>query len=218
MIDFTAARTAMVDCQVRPSDVTLYPVIEAMLSTPREEYVPRNLRSVAYAADHLGIGEGRYILDSRVMAKLLDALAIQPNELVLDIGCGLGYSTALIAHLAEMVIAVEADENMAAEAGRILVEHSADNALVLNGVLADGAVQHGPYDVIVIEGGVEDVPEAIIAQLKVGGRMAMIRMQGALGQCVVGHKTENGIDWRRAFDAAAPVLGGFNAASEFLFT
>lgn len=218
MIDFTAARTAMVDCQVRPSDVTLYPVIEAMLSIPREEYVPQNLRTVAYAADHLDIGEGRFVLDSRVMAKMLDALAIQPDELVLDIGCGLGYSTALIAHLAEMVIAVEADESMATEAGRILVEHSADNALVQNAPLADGAKQHGPYDVIVIEGGVEVLPDTILDQLKTGGRVGMIRMQGALGQCVIGHKTENGIDWRRAFDAAAPVLGGFNALSEFSFT
>ena len=90
MTDFNAARIAMVDCQVRPSDVTLYPVIEAMLAIPREEFVPRDMRDVAYASDHIPLGPDRVVLDSRVMAKILDALNIQPDDMVLEIerwGC-----------------------------------------------------------------------------------------------------------------------------------
>ncbi len=217
MIDFADARRNMVDCQIRPSDVTLYPVIEAMLSVPKQEFVPRDLRPVAYAADTLDLGEGRFVLDNRVLAKMLDALNVQPDELVLDIGCGLGYSTALLAHLAEMVVGVEEDSDLATEATRILVDQHVDNALVINADLVEGAAKHGPYDVIVIQGGVEDLPDSIADQLKLGGRIGMIRMQGALGKCVVGLKRKSGIQWHPAFDATTPVLPGFARAPEFTF-
>ncbi len=217
MTDFNAARIEMVDCQVRPSDVTLYPVIEAMLSVPREEFVPRDMREVAYASDHILLGLNRVVLDSRILAKMLDALNIQPDDLVLDIGAGMGYSSAVIAHLAEVVIAVEEIEVLANEAERILSEQSADNAVVQVGILAEGAPKHGPYDAIIIEGGIEQVPDALLNQLKTGGRIAVIRMENALGQCMIGRKTASGVDWRWSFDAAAPVLPGFENPAKFLF-
>lgn len=217
MTDFVAARTAMVDCQVRPSDVTLYPVIEAMLTVPREEYVPRNLREVAYASDHIALGPNRVVLDSRIMAKMLDALNIQPTDMVLDIGAGLGYSSALIAHLAEAVIAVEENEILAGEAERILSEQSADNAVIQIAKLAEGAPEHGLYDAIIIEGGVEQVPEALVDQLKTGGRIVAIHMKKALGQCMIGLKTTSGVDWRWSFDATAPILPGFEHPPSFHF-
>lgn len=217
MTDFVAARTEMVDTQVRPSDVTLYPVIEAMLSVPREEFVPRDMREVAYVGDHIKLGPNRVVLDSRVMAKMLDALNIQPSDLVLDIGAGLGYSSALIAHLAEAVIAVEENEILATEAERILSEQSADNAILLTASLTEGAPKHGPYDAIILEGGAEQVPDALLDQLKVGGRIAVIIMNGALGKCMLGLKTERGVDWRWSFDATAPILPGFEKPAAFSF-
>ncbi len=217
MTDFATVREAMVDGQVRPSDVTLYPVIEAMLTIPREDYVPEALREVAYIGDHLPLAERRVVLDARVMAKMLETLAIQPNELVLDIGAGLGLSSALIAHLAEAVIALEADEDMAKEAEALLASHDVDNAIVEIGPLAEGAPKHGPYDVIIIEGGVGEVPQALVDQLKTGGRMAAIFMDGALGRCMLGLKSDSGMDWRWAFDAAAPVLPGFEKQTIFAF-
>ncbi len=207
----------MVDGQVRPSDVTLYPVIEAMLTIPREDYVPDELREVAYIGDHLPLGGGRVVLDARVMAKMLEVLAIQPDELVLDVGAGMGLSAALVAHLAEAVIALESDERMAKEAEALLAGHDVDNAIVETGPLAEGAPKHGPYDVILIEGGVGEVPGALIDQLKTGGRMAAIFMDGPLGRCMLGLKSESGIDWRWAFDAAAPVLPGFEKRTIFAF-
>ncbi len=105
----------MVDTQVRPSDVTKFPIIDAMLRVPREIYVPAAMRDVAYVGENVDLGGGRVVLDPRVLAKMLNALDVQPDEMVLDIGCGLGYSTAVLARLAEAVVAVEADAEMAAD-------------------------------------------------------------------------------------------------------
>lgn len=215
MVDFQAARIAMVDGQVRPSDVTLYPIIEAMLAVPREVFVPSDKRSIAYAGEDIDLGEGRVTLDPRVLAKMLEVLNIQPNELVLHIGAGLGYSTAVMARLAEAVIAVEENDAMAGEAAARLSDQSADNAVVHVGALTSGAAEHGPYDVILIEGGVEVVPEALVAQLKVGGRMAVLEMQGINGTCRIGRQTSSGIIWKNAFNATASVLKGFSADATF---
>ena len=217
MTDFATVREAMVDGQVRPSDVTLYPVIEAMLSVPREDYVPGALREIAYIGDHLPLGDGRVVLDARVMAKMLETLDIQPTELVLDIGAGMGLSAALIAHLAEAVVAVEPNEAMAKEAEALLASHDVDNAMVEVAPLHEGAPKHGPYDVIVIEGGVGEMPDTITSQLKTGGRIAAIFMDGALGRCMLGLKTKDGMVWRWSFDAAAPVLAGFEKRTIFAF-
>jgi protein-L-isoaspartate(D-aspartate) O-methyltransferase len=115
MTDFATRRTMMVDTQVRPSDVTKFPIIEALLSVPREAYVPRALREAAYVGENLVISPRRVMLEVRTLAKLLDALDIQPDELVLDLGFGLGYSTAVIARLAEAVIAVVEDADLAGQ-------------------------------------------------------------------------------------------------------
>lgn len=149
------------------------------------------------------------------MAKLLDALDVQPTELVLDVGCGLGYSAAVIARLAETVVAVEEDETLAAEAQRLLSEAGVDNAVVVTGKLSGGVVKCAPYDVITIEGGVEQVPEAILAQLKDGGRIGAVFMDGAVGTARVGYKAEGGVSWRSVFNASAPVLAGFRAPRGF---
>jgi len=217
MTDYKAARTAMVDCQIRPSDVTRYPIIHAMLTVPREEYLPNEAQAIAYMGDHVEIGHGRVCLDPRVLAKLIDALRIQPNDLVLDIGCGLGYSTAVIAMIAEAVVALEQDEALAEGAAATLTAQGVDNAVVETGTLAEGAPAHGPYDVIILQGGIETLPTAIVDQLRPDGRIAMIEMKGELGVAQLGVKNANGITWRRSFDATAPILPGFSAEKAFVF-
>lgn len=217
MTDYKAARTAMVDCQIRPSDVTKYPIIEALLAVPREEYVPARSRSIAYIGDHLALENNRVILDPRCFAKMLDALNIQPDEMVLDLGCGLGYSTAVIAQLAEFVVAVEEDADMATEASANLSTQSVDNAVVIEGSICEGAAKHGPYDVIIAEGGVEDIPEAITDQLKENGRIAAFFLEGALGECRVGVKKNGKTSWRNVFSAAAPLLPGCAKEPQFSF-
>lgn len=215
MTDFAERRRVMVDTQVRPSDVTKYPIIEAMLSVPRENFVSGAQREAAYADQNIDLGQGRTLLEPRTLGKILDALDVQGDELVLDVACGMGYSSAVVARMAQMVIAVEGDEELAAEAQVQLSEIGADNAIVHVAPPHEGAAEHGPYDVIMVQGGVEDLPAPLLAQLKDGGRIAAIFMTGALGQVKIGYKTGEQISWRFAFNAGAPILPGFAAAKEF---
>ena len=215
MSDYTARRVMMVDTQVRPSDVTKFPIIEAMLSVPREAFVPADRSEAAYVGENVPLAPGRVVLEARTLAKMLDALDIQPGELVLDIGTGLGYSAAVIARLAEAVVAVEEDETLAAGATRALAAQGVDNAAVMVAGLAAGAPKHGPYDAITLQGGVEVVPEALLAQLKDGGRIGVVFMEGALGKVKIGYKEGGRMTWRFAFNATAPVLTGFAAARSF---
>lgn len=215
MSDFAALRTTMVDTQVRPSDVTRYPIIAAMLAVPREVYVPPALRETAYAGENVRLSARRVLLEARTLAKLLDALAVQPDELVLDVGCGLGYSAAVLARMADAVVAVEEDEGLAAEAQRTLSAQGVDNAAVIAGPLAAGSAKHAPFDVITLQGGVEQVPAALLAQLAEGGRIGAIFMEGALGVARIGYKIDGAVSWRDAFNAAAPVLPGFERTAGF---
>ncbi len=215
MQDYAARRTMMVDTQVRPNDVTKFPIIEAMLAIPREAFVPAPRREAAYVGENVDLGAGRVLLEPRNFAKMLDALDIQPNDLVLDIGVGYGYSAAVIARMAEAVVAVETTE-MAPKAEASLSINDVDNVAVVTGTLVEGAAKHGPYDAIVIEGGVEQVPDTITAQLKDGGRIGAIFMQGALGTARIGRKIDGTVVWRDSFNAAAPMLEGFTLAKDFI--
>lgn len=215
MQDFVTRRTMMVDSQVRPNDVTKFPIIEAMLTVAREDFVPAARREAAYVGENLPLEGGRVLLEPRSFAKMLDAIDVQPGDLVLDIGSGMGYSAAVIARMAEAVVVLETAE-MAPGAEAQLAVHDVDNAAVVAGVLAQGAPRHGPYDAIVIEGGVEAVPAAIEAQLKEEGRIVAIFMMGALGTARLGRKIDGTVVWRDIFNAAAPVLEGFTSAKEFV--
>ncbi|MCP4818705.1 MAG: protein-L-isoaspartate O-methyltransferase [Shimia sp.] len=215
MTNYTALRTTMVDTQIRPSDVTKYTVIEAMLSVPREAYVPSAKREAAYVGEHVELDNGRVVIDPRVLAKVLDELDIQSDELVLDVGAGLGYSSAVMARMAEAVIALEDDESRAEDAQTTLSEQGVDNAIVHVAPLTEGAAEHGPYDVVVMQGGVEQLPAAILDQIKDGGRIAALFVEGALGVVRIGYKIDGELNWRFAFNAGAPVLPGFEKGRAF---
>lgn len=205
----------MVDTQVRPSDVTRFPIIEAMLSVPREDYVPDDRRDAAYADINLDLGEGRVLLEPRTIAKMLDAMDVQPDEVVLDLGCGLGYSTALLARLGSFVIGLEEVPGWADEAQRNLSDHGVDNAAVIEGPLVEGVAKQGPFDVIVLQGAAEHVPQALIDQIKDGGRICVLFAEGALGTVRMGYKFDGVVNWRMAFNAGAPVVPGFERHHAF---
>ncbi|WP_170782715.1 protein-L-isoaspartate O-methyltransferase family protein [Ruegeria lacuscaerulensis] len=215
MTDFAARRRTMVDTQIRPSDVTKFPIIDAMLSVRRENFVPDAQREAAYVEGLLDLGNGRCLLEPRTLAKMLDALNISNDEVVLDIAPAMGYSTAVAAKMAQLVVAVEEDEELATEAQTVLMEADSDNAIVHVGPLEQGATEHGPYDVILIQGGVEHVPDALLAQLKDHGRIACLFMDGELGTVRIGHKSGERVTWRHAFNANAPVLRAFSTDRVF---
>lgn len=199
----------MVDTQVRPNDVTKFPIIEAMLTVPREAFVTDALKEAAYVGENLPLGGGRVMLEPRTLAKMLDALDVQVSDRVLDVGCGLGYASAVLGRMAATVVALENDDGRAAEARERLRANGTGNARVLCGPLAAGAEAESPFDVILVQGGVEDPPAALAAQLAEGGRIACIFVDGALGTCRVGHKLAGNVSWRYAFNASAPVLPDF---------
>ncbi len=215
MTDYAARRTMMVDTQVRPSDVTKFPIIDAMLRVPREDFVPSSKKEAAYVGENLDLGGGRVILEPRTLAKLLDGLDIAPDELVLDIGASYGYSSAVVAQMAQAVVAVEEDADMLREAQDAWLAADADTVIPHEGALTEGAAEHGPYDVILIQGGVAHVPETILDQLKDGGRIGCLFVDGALGEVRIGYKLDGQMTWRRLFNAGAPTLSGFERHSQF---
>lgn len=215
MTDYAARRETMVDTQVRPSDVTKFPIIEALLHVPREDFVPAALREAAYLGENLPLGAGRALLEPRTLAKMLDAIDLQPGDLVLDVGCLTGYSSAVVARIAEAVIGLEQDPGLAQEAEQVLAAQSRDNIAIVTGNLVAGAPRHGPYDAIIIQGGIEEFPEALTAQLREGGRVAGVFMDGPLGVCRIGRRQGDRIAWRDSFNAAAPVLPGFEKQRVF---
>lgn len=217
MIDFAAARKAMVDNQVRPSNVTRYAVIEAMLWAPREMFVPRGRREVAYAGAEVPLGQGRYLMDPRTFAMMVDAADIDDADLVLDLAPGTGYSTAVIARMCQTVVAIEPDAGFAATANTLMDRLEIVNAAVDVGPPAEGDAAHGPYDVIFVNGAVERLPETLSAQLKDRGRLVAIHRDGSAGRCRVFQRAGNALSGRTVFDATAPVLPGFEKPVEFVF-
>ncbi|GGM02682.1 protein-L-isoaspartate O-methyltransferase [Pseudooceanicola nanhaiensis] len=216
MADYAARRSTMVDTQVRPSDVTKFPIIDAMMSVPREIFVPADRREAAYLGENIDLGGGRVLLEPRTLAKMLDGLDIRGDELVMDVACAQGYSSAVIAEMAEAVVAVdEADRLNGAQES--LGQINADNVILHEGNPAEGAAEHGPYDAIVVEGGVEELPAAILDQLKDGGRIACLFMEGQLGTVRIGYKIDGRMSWRFAFNASAPVMPGFEKKRAFTF-
>ncbi len=215
MSDFQKRRVMMVDTQVRPSDVTKYPIINAMLSVPREDFVPDELREAAYADAPVTLAPGRALIEARTFAKMLDAVSVGSEELVLDIGTGFGYSAAVLARLGDFVVAVEEDDALAGEAEARLAQADVDNVAVITGPLTAGAAKHGPYDVIILEGAVEVIAPALIDQLSEGGRMVAIFADGNLGTVRLGQKIDGTMNWRFAFNGTAPILPGFAKETEF---
>jgi protein-L-isoaspartate(D-aspartate) O-methyltransferase len=217
--DGAALREVMVDTQVRPNDVTKFPIIAAMLHVPREAYVPAGREAVAYGELAIPLGGGREIAEPRTLAKMLDALDLGREDEVLVIGAGLGYACAVVAHVCRSVVAVEEDADLAAEAEANLSAQGVDNAVVLHGSMVEGAPKAAPFDAILIEGGVDEVPAALTDQLAEGGRVCAVFVDGAgrLGEARLGRRAHGRISWASEFNAGAARLPGFAVEPGFIF-
>lgn len=221
MTDYAIQRTIMVDSQVRPSDVTDRRIPRVMLELPREAFVPGPRHATAYADGHVPIGNdgtgSRVLLAPRLLAKMIQALDVGEGDAVLDIGCGSGYSTALLARLGRNVVAVEVDKALASRAEGALKSLGITNAKVTVAAHEMGAAAHGPYDAVLINGAVSDVPKAILDQLKDQGRLVAIRIENGVGRVSVWRRFAMQFDRRDVFDADAPLLPGFEPKAEFVF-
>ena len=218
MLDFAAARRMMVDCQVRTSDVTDLRLIAAMLSVPRERFVPKASAELAYLDTDLLVGAGaRALIKPMVLAKLLQAAEIKETDRVLVVGCASGYAAAVIARFAPHVSGTESDAALAAKARANLAGIGCGNISIQAAAAGDGEPAEAPYDVIVLNGATEIVPERLYAQLRDGGRLVGVFATSQPARATIVTCSHGDFGHRTLFDAAAPVLPGLERAAAFVF-
>lgn len=217
MSNSAAARRHMIESQIMPSGVNDPGLLAALEAVPREIFVPKSLQGVAYVDEDLEVAPGRYLMEPRVFAGLLLAAGLGEGDVVLDVGCGRGYHTAVLARLAGTVVALESDETLAAQASETLTELGVDNAAVVSGALAEGYPSQAPYDVIFLSGAVEEIPEALSAQLDPSGRLLAVIGAGGTGQATLTQRHGEALSHRSLFDAAIPPLPGFEPEPGFVF-
>lgn len=217
MFDAAAARRMMVDGQIRTADITNLELLAAMQAVPRELFVPPALVAQAYSDGEIRLGNGRVLLRSMTLAKLIQAANVRPGDHVLDVGCGTGYSSAVLSHLGASVVALEEDTALARLAETALATAVSPQVRIVEGPLPGGWPAAAPFDVILLEGATEVVPNELGAQLKPEGRLAAIFGGGPAGKAMVYRRIEGQLAGRAAFDAAAPVLPGFAAPAAFVF-
>lgn len=219
MSDYAAARLNMVESQIRANNVTEPVLVDAFLAVPRERFVPKGMEGIAYVDEDLSLGDGRYLIEPMVLARLIQLTQVGPTDLALVIGCGTGYSCAVLARLAAAVVGVEASEALADQAVATLGELSVDNAAVVKGSLTEGYPRQAPYNVILFDGAIDEVPPAIADQLADGGRLAAVVREGprGVGRGTVFMREHGVLSGRRAFDAATPLLPGLARKPSFVF-
>jgi protein-L-isoaspartate(D-aspartate) O-methyltransferase len=217
MFDAATARRLMVDGQVRTADVTDAALLDAMLTVPREQFLPPALASLAYLDADIQVGNGRALLRPMVLAKLLQAARIRPGERVLDIGCATGYSAAILARLGASVVALDEDADLAKAAQSALAGVGVANRDVVIGPLAAGWPAGAPYDLIFLEGAAETIPEALGGQLKPDGQLIGIGGRPPALKGMVYRFIEGRFVGLPIFDAGAGLLPGFRAPPSFVF-
>lgn len=217
MIDFEAARIKMVEHQIRTTDVTSHSVLRAFLSVPREAFVSEKAKPLAYLDADIELSPGRYLMEASPLAKLLQAAEITKNDRVLDVGAGTGYVAALLSHLAGSVTALESDSALCELAAAKLNALGCPNVTVVTGDLTKGYAAAAPYDLIFVNGSVEEVPAALLEQLAEGGRLVAVIGYGNAAQAKILLKEHGSISESSRFNLSVKPLPGFAKAREFVF-
>jgi len=216
-MDYAAARLNMVECQIRPNRVVDEAVVAAFASLPRERFVPVPLRGIAYVDEDLPLGNDRFLMEPMVLARLLEAAAVGPADIALDVGCATGYSAAVLSRLANTVVAVEEDRDLLAQATANFAALSIDNIALLEAPLAQGSPKQAPYNVILIDGAVDEVPKALLDQLAEGGRLVTVLGRSSPRRAMLIEKIGGTIARRPLFEAAVAPLPGFRTEPGFVF-
>lgn len=215
-MDYAIARQHMVDGQIRTNRVTDERLVEAIRSLPRERFVPERARARAYLDDDVEIAPGRYLMEPMVTARLIQAAEAKAEDMALVVGAGTGYAAALLAQLAHTVVALESDPALAQRASAVFGELAIDNAVVFEGPLDAGCPKHAPFNIIYLDGAVEQVPSALTSQLAEGGRMVGVMQDRGVGRATLWIKTGNAVSRRVLFDANVAPLPGFAAPARFV--
>lgn len=216
MPQFEKARRNMVDCQLRTCEVTSLPVLAAFDTVPRELFVPAALRDQAYLDRVIPLG-GRDLVTPMTFGRLVHIAQVTRTDKVLDVACGLGYSTAILAHIAGTVIGIESDAALAGQGEAILRSLALANASIRQSALTEVPKGEGPFDVVVINGAFEEVPEAFLPAVVDGGRLVGVSVRGGAGRAVVLTKNDGAWSERAYYNAAAPMIQEFRRAPAFTF-
>ena len=216
-MDYDAARHNMVESQIRPNRVTDPLVMAAMAEVPREAFLPKSLRGVAYVDNDIPLGNGRYMLEPLVLARLLQEAEIAASDVVLVIGCATGYCSAVLARMANTVVALESEPDLAEAATATLGELGIDTVACVEGALCEGYAKQGPYDVIFFCGAVPEIPVAIREQLSEGGRLVAVVSEGPMGKANLITRRDGLFSSLEKFDAATCLLPGFERRPSFVF-
>jgi protein-L-isoaspartate(D-aspartate) O-methyltransferase len=220
MVDFAQARRTMVDCQLRTFDISDTPLLDAMNTVPRERFVLPGRETLAYMDQAIPVTQGensRFLLAPMIVGRMIQALAVEPGNRVLDVACGLGYTCAVLARLGASVVGLEDRESLAAAAGERLASTGTTGVTLAVGQLDRGHADGAPYDAILINGAVEVEPDALLRQLREGGRLVCIRGRGHAGTATLFVCAGEAFGSRSLFDAAAPLLPAFRAEPSFVF-
>ena len=211
-----AARANMIEGQVRAQDVTDPRIHAAMAAVARERFVPSAKRALAYADVPVELAPGRFLLDPRSLAKALQLAEVGADDRVLDVACGTGYSSAVLARLAKSVVALEQDADLVRIASQALA-HEPGTIEVTQGSLIEGFKMGAPYDVILINGAVEAAPDTLLAQLAEAGRLVTFIQAGAQGHATLFVREHGKLGSRPGFDSTVPLLAGFRKSQGFIF-
>ena len=216
-MDFEAARVKMVENQIRTTDVTSHSVLNAFFAVPRENFVPEKSKLLAYVDCDIEVAPGRFLMEASPLAKLLQLGAITKDDKVLDVGCGTGYVSAVLSLVAGNVIALESNEELAAQAKANLAALGYDNVTVVGGDLEKGHAGNAPYDVIFLNGSIEQLPQGLLDQLGEDGRLITVIGYGHAARATVFMRERGAFSENVFFNASIKPLPGFAKAKEFVF-
>ena len=217
-MDYATARKNMVESQLRTNRVTDERLLGIMRSLPREQFLPKNMMHLAYVDEDILMPGDRYLSEPLVVARLIMAAQVKSTDIVLVVGGGTGYTSAILGKMATTVIALESDPSLVAESSSRLTTLTIDNVVVVEGALENGWASEAPYDLILIDGAVESVPQVLFDQINDGGRIvAVVKPEKGVGRITLFEKRGGNISDRVIYDASTPYLPGMAPAPAFVF-